>query len=190
MTSALLAASAAALALGAAVVGVAPASAQTANADNTATHYWYGMLGFTGHEVFSSNLFTLDGRFGARWGYFGVEGEFGAGLNNHRVGNHVTGDTGLPGIFAGINDQQTVYGVGYWPLGHNIDLFARLGYGRTAWNFKGQARPNEDQTNWNIGAGGQWFWDRSDGLRAEYTRENFNIAPNSNAWSVSYVRKF
>jgi hypothetical protein len=200
MTSSVRAVCAAALALGAVVVAAAPASAQveptppppvSAQADNTATHYWYGMFGFTNHEDFSSSLFTADGRLGARWGWFGLEGEVGWGINHARIGSGVTANTGLRANSVGINDQQTIYGVGYLPLGRNIDLFARIGYGRTDWNFKGMGHFLDDDTSWNVGGGGQWFWDGQDGIRAEYTRENFNRAvPNSDSWSISYVRKF
>ena len=194
MTSSLLAVSAAALTLvGVAAVAAAPVSAQDVptQADNTADHYWYGMLGFTDHEAFSSSLDTIDGRLGARWGFLGVEGEAGVGINHHRIGNHFTSPAGVPGNTVGINNQQTIYGVGYLPLGRNIDLFARIGYGRTGWNFKGMAHPSDNDTNWNAGGGGQWFWDGSNGVRAEYTHENFNHAlASSDSWSISYVRKF
>jgi outer membrane immunogenic protein len=190
MTASRLAASIAALALGAAAVAAGPASAQSTEPDNTATHYWYGMIGYSNHEAFSSNLGTLDGRLGARWGWFGLEGETSWGVNHSRIGNHFTGNTDVPGITAGLNNQQTIYGVGYVPLGRGIDLFARAGWGRTDWNFKGMAHPDDDETNWNIGGGGQWFWDTNNGVRAEYTRENFNIVPNADDFSISYVRKF
>lgn len=193
MTSSLFAVSAAALVLGAAAVAAASASAQdlSTQPDNTADHYWYGMLGYTAHEVFSTDLGTIDGRLGARWGWVGIEGEAGVGVNHQRIGNKFTSPTGVPGSSVGINAQQSIYGVGYLPLGHNIDLFARVGVGLTQWNFKGMAHPDDNDTNWNIGGGGQWFWDGSNGLRAEYTRENFQRAPeDSNSWSISYVRKF
>jgi len=190
MTSSFLVVSAAALAL-AAAVAPAPASAQVDPRDNTADHYWYGMIGSTGHEVFSSSLFTLDGRLGARWGWIGVEGEVGGGINHHRIGTGLTSNTGMTGNSVGISNQQTIYGVGYLPLSPTIDLFARAGYGRTEWNFKGMAHPDDQDTNWNIGGGGQWFWNGNNGVRAEYTHENFNTAPvTSDAWSVSYVLKF
>ena len=190
MTSSFLVVSAAALALGAAVAA-APASAQVDPRDNTASHYWYGMLGSTNHEVFSSSLFTLDGSLGARWGWFGVEGEFGWGINHHRLGTGLTSNTGMTGTSVGLNNQQTIYGVGYLPLGRNIDLFARGGWGRTQWNFKGMAHPNDQDTNWNVGGGGQWFWNGDNGIRAEYTHETFDVAaPTADSWSVSYVLKF
>jgi outer membrane immunogenic protein len=196
MTSSVLAVCAAALALAAAA---APASAQgvygppaTSQTDNTATHYWYGMFGFTDHEVYSSDLDTVDGRLGARWGWFGIEGEAGLGVNHHRIGNGTrTGVTGVKPNTAGIDNQQTIYGVGYLPLGRGIDLFARVGYGRTDFDFKGMTHPaRDDNTNINAGGGGQWFWDGTDGIRAEYTREDFNHAQSADSWSVSYVRKF
>lgn len=191
MTSSFLVVSAAALALGAAAVIAAPAAAQTDPHDNSASHYWYGMLGFTNHEVFSSSLFTFDGRLGARWGWFGVEGEAGVGINHHRIGNGLISNSGMMGNSVGLNNQQTIYGVGYLPLTPNIDLFARAGFGRTQWNFKGMAHPDDGDTNWNVGGGGQWFWNGNNGIRAEYTHETFNRASaTADDWSVSYVLKF
>ena len=197
MTSSFLAVSAAALAIGAAAA--APASAQgvygptaTPQSDNTATHYWYGMFGVANHELFNTNLVTVDGTLGARWGWFGLEGDAGWGVNHHRNGNGVTGVSNVKANTVGIGNQQTIYGVGYIPLSRDIDLFARIGWGRTEFDFKGMTHPGPDgNTNFNAGAGGQWFWDGSDGIRAEYTREIFNSSvPNDNNWGVSYVRKF
>jgi outer membrane immunogenic protein len=191
MTSSVLVASAAALALAAAAAVAAPASAQTATTDNSPTRYWYGMLGSTNHEVFSSSLFTLDGSLGARWGWFGVEGEFGWGINHHRIATGLTGNTGMMGDSVGLNNQQTIYALGYLPLTRDIDLFARAGYGRTDWNFKGMGHLEDQDTNWNIGGGGQWFWNGASGIRAEYTHETFITTPvTADSWSVSYVLKF
>jgi hypothetical protein len=191
MTSSFPVVSAAALALGVAAVAAAPASAQVDPRDNTSSHYWYGMLGFTNHEVFSNSLFTFDGRLGARWGWIGLEGEAGVGINHHRIGTGPVTSTGMRGNSVGLNNQQTIYVLGYLPLSPNIDLFARGGYGRTQWNFKGMAHPKDGDTNWNIGGGGQWFWNGNNGIRAEYTHETFDVAPvTADAWSVSYVLKF
>jgi hypothetical protein len=91
----------------------------------------------------------------------------------------------------GINDQQTIYGVTYLPLAKNLDLFGRIGVGRTDWTYKGPAHPDDGDTNWNVGGGAQWFFASGDGVRAEYTRESFDHAPqNGHDWSLSYVRKF
>jgi hypothetical protein len=166
---------AAALLLGAA----GSASAQT---DDNSRTYVYGSAGYTGHQTLGGQLGTVDGRLGARWGWFGVEGQAGWGVNHLSTG---------PGQSAGLNDQQTIYGVAYLPLARNIDLFGRIGYGRTDWAYKGPGHPDDGDTNWNVGGGGQWFFAPKDGVRAEYTRESFDHAPqNAEDWSVSYVRKF
>jgi hypothetical protein len=179
MRSSILAA-AATLALGAAALTAVPAAAQSTGPSNT---YVYGTLGYTDHGIYGDDLGTVTGRLGSRWGWFGVEGEVAGGVNHQSVG--------APGDSAGINDQETIYGVGYLPLGHHIDLFARIGYGRTEWDYKGLNHPGDGDTNWNVGGGGQWFWNNHDGLRAEYTREDFDHAQqNAQDWSVSYVRKF
>ena len=198
MTSSFLAVSAAALALGAAPRGARPprrkssmAPPATAQSDNTATHYWYGMFGVTDHEVFSGNLGTVDGRLGARWGWFGLEGEAGWGVNHHRIGNGVTGITGVKANIAGINDQQTIYGVGYLPLGRDIDLFARIGYGRTDLDFKGMTHPADDGTPTGMWAAAANGSGTARTASAPSTPGRIStVRPNADAWSVSYVRKF
>lgn len=156
----------------------APALAQDTSGPSTT--YIYGSAGYTNHDVYGKNLGTVDGRLGSRWGWFGVEGEVSGGVNRANV----------TGGKAGINDQETLYGVVFLPIGHQVDLFGRIGYGRTQWDYKGAGHPSDDDRNWNVGGGGQWFWSRHDGVRAEYTRETFDHAPDSDTWSVSYVRKF
>jgi outer membrane immunogenic protein len=169
----------------AATAAIVALGAQTAKAQPPAPAYgpsFYGTLGYAGHDVYGADLGTVQGRLGARFGrYFGVEGEFGAGVDHAGVG---------PGQRAGINDQETVYGVAYLPLAPGFDLFGRIGYGRTEWDYKGLNHPGDDDRNWNYGGGAQWFWSRKNGVRADYTKENFDHAPDSDTWAVSYVRRF
>jgi hypothetical protein len=165
-----------ALALGAALSG-GPAAAQR---DEYANTYVYLSTGYIGHDE-HGELGSVVGRAGARWDYIGVEGEAGWGVNRRSFGTTQS---------VAIDNQQTIYVLGYLPLQPNIDLFARLGYGRTRWNYEGVGHlPDQDQ-NWNVGGGGQWFFTPNDGLRAEYMNEFFAHAMNANSWSISYVHRF
>jgi opacity protein-like surface antigen len=160
------------------------ASAQDA-APGTWTSNWYGTLGYAGHSVDGTDLGTVQGRIGTKFNrWIGIEGEFAAGVDHNAIGGAGAHQT------AGINDQEAIYGVGYLPLGHDIDLFGRIGYGRTRWDYKGPVGRDDNDTSWNYGGGAQWFFDPKDGIRADYTRENFDHAPDANTWGVSFVRKF
>jgi outer membrane immunogenic protein len=131
-----------------------------------------------------TTLGALGGRLGARFGkYLGGEGELAFGVNSQTVG----------GANVKISSAYAGYLVGYLPAGDNFDLFARVGYGHqnssvTVSNVTVSAGNN----TYNLGVGGQYFFSKKDGVRAEYTR--FQHATSSdgdvNVYSVAYVRKF
>jgi hypothetical protein len=169
-------------AVAAALIGAAFAVQPAAAQDTGPSTYVYGTLGYANHGVGGADLGTIQGRIGDKFSrYFGVEGEFGGGVNRDSIGGNES---------VRINDQEAVYGVGYLPIMPHLDLFARVGVQRTDWDFKGPLDEHSLDTSWNWGAGGQYWLDRHNGVRAEYTRENFDHAPNGDDWSVSYVRKF
>jgi hypothetical protein len=178
-------AAAAALVTAAATGSALAQSAPPPSAPQTSswTTNWYGTLGYSGHTVDNQDLGTITGRLGTRIGpWFGVEGEFTGGTNHQPIGGHET---------LGVNDQQAIYGVAYLPVTPNIDLFGRIGVGRTDWNYKGPMTDDHaSDRSWNFGGGGQWFFTQKDGLRADYTKENFAHAADADTWTVSYVRKF
>jgi hypothetical protein len=163
------------IAASAAAAVLALSAAAPALADPASGVQGYGTLGYSDFNT---------GRLGARFGpNFGVEGELSGGIGN----DHAT--VGGTSYSAHLNDQYAVYGVGFVPLSPNIDLFGRIGVGQARVN--GPAYSTGDQTSWNIGAGGQYFFDNHNGVRAEYTRMTFDHADiDANVWSLSYVRKF
>ncbi|HKT55031.1 MAG TPA: porin family protein [Caulobacteraceae bacterium] len=166
----------------AALAAAAPAFAQDPWAVNG-----YGTLGYTDYNAHSANVGAITGRLGARFGqYFGVEGELSGGVSNDHINYYGTRTN------VHVNDQFAGYGVAFLPVLPNADLFARVGYGQTQLhlsNANGSGTGNEN--SWNIGAGGQYFFDGKDGVRLDYTRFNAEHSDfNSNVWSVAYVRKF
>jgi outer membrane immunogenic protein len=174
----LLIAAASAAALG----GAAPAFAQDPWAVTG-----YGTLGYTDYNADSANVGAVTGRLGARFGqYFGVEGELSGGV----VGDHINYAGARTDVH--LNDEYAGYGVAFLPLSPNADLFGRVGYGDSQVrlsNVNGSATGDED--SWNVGAGGQYFFDGKDGVRLDYTRFNATHSDfSSNVWSVAYVRKF
>ncbi|HLI64976.1 MAG TPA: porin family protein [Caulobacteraceae bacterium] len=177
MKTLLLAAAAAIAAAGAA----APAAAQTISG--------YGTLGAEDINSNDANVGAVTGRLGARFGqYLGVEGELSGGFNSDRV------NLGGTRADVRVNDQYAAYAVGFLPVMPNADLFARIGYGATDLHIKvppGSPHFDAHVTSWNAGAGGQYFFDGNDGVRAEYTRETADRADlDANVFSLAYVRKF
>jgi hypothetical protein len=165
MKSIVLATAAAAVALVA-----APAFAQTAPAT------FYGTLGYSHVDADPAELGAVTARAGARFGqYLGAEVEGGLGVN---------GDFGVD-----IDHTLAAYAVGFVPLTPQFDLVARIGYGTTRLDAGAVGKSSEE--SWNYGLGGQYFFDAANGLRAEYTRYDFNNGVgNANVWSASYIRKF
>lgn len=161
------------------VLGAQSATAEPLSLPGTS---FYGTLGYAGHDVYGEDLGTVQGRLGARFGrYLGVEGELGAGVNHAGLGGHDS---------AGINDQEAVYGMAYLPVVAGVDLFGRVGFGRTDWDYKGAGHPDDADHSVNYGGGAQWFWSGKNGVRAEYTKESFDHAPDGDTWAASYVRRF
>jgi outer membrane immunogenic protein len=176
----------AASALALAALLPAAASAQTANTGTT----FYGTLGYADSNADHLNLGTIQGRVGARFGqYFGVEGELGAGVTNDKT------TVGGVDIKAKIQSQEAIYGVGFLPLSPQVDLLARIGYGDTRVKAKASAFGVADSASgnsWNYGVGAQYHVDDKNGVRADYTREQYtgNGSGAANVYALSYVRKF
>ena len=147
----------------------------------------YGTLGYAQGSSGGVDLGAVQGRVGARWHYFGVEGELAGGVKSD------TTTVGATNVKVKLNDEEAVYGVGFLPVSPNFDLFARVGYGET--NTKassGALTADGSGHSWNYGVGGQYFFTPKDGLRIDYTRQDFTQSgsKDANVWGASYVRKF
>jgi outer membrane immunogenic protein len=179
MKSLIIAASSASLLLCA-----APALAQSINFNPT----YYGTLGYNDFNGAGADLPAISGRLGAKLlPYVGVEGEVSVGVGNDRT------DPFRGNIGEHLNDQYAGYVVGYAPLTPKFDLLARVGYGHSDLHATDPAGSgNFGADSWNYGAGGQYFFDHVNGVRADYTREDFQCAAcgSANVWSLAYVRKF
>jgi opacity protein-like surface antigen len=172
------------------------ASAQTANTGV------YGTLGYADAHGSGVDLGTVQGRLGYRFNdWLGVEGEVAGGVKSDDVSTTV-GTSTVTGK-AKIDHQEAIYGVGFLPLSPNWDLLGRIGYGNTkvkvsdltvtgpggtVSNLSGSASGD----SWNFGVGAQYHWDGKNGIRADYTREEFrdNGAGHADVWAVAYSRKF
>jgi long-subunit fatty acid transport protein len=178
------------LAVSAAAIAVllpAAAMAQTTGSANTGTSF-YGTLGYADTDLDHVNLGSIQARLGARFGqYFGVEGELAGGVKSDTV--NVAGTD----VKVKLNSQEAIYGVGFLPLSPNFDLLARVGYGHSegSGSVAGVSAIAKGDS-WNYGVGGQYSFDGKNGVRADYTREQFQDhgGGDANVWSVAYVRKF
>jgi hypothetical protein len=183
-----------------ALCAAAPALAQ--EADNASKTGIYGNLGWSGTDTHDAWSHAITGRLGARFGrYLGIEGELSGGLSTGHYtfapGTAGQTDVGMKQSIAGAG-----YAVGFLPVAPNFDLLARVGYGASRYNLE----PN-GQTNYHVsehgvryGAGAQYFFDGSNGLRADYTRQHMDGVSdtpgffagdrNANVWSVTFAHKF
>jgi hypothetical protein len=149
---------------------------------------FYGTLGYAGTNLDNLDLGAIQGRVGARFGqYFGVEGEVSGGVKDDHV------NVGGTDVKVKLDSQEAIYGVGFLPITPNFDLLARVGYGHTQGSGSiAGASTTVKGDSWNFGAGGQYSFDGVNGVRVDYTREEFQRSEgqDANVWSVAYVRKF
>jgi len=155
----------------------------------------YGNIGYThygaeldGEEL---NLGAITGRIGARLTpNIAVEGEGSFGVRDHEEsGGGFTASLGL-------NHQAIAYVVGLVPVSPVADVFARVGYGVTDLEvevtgpgFTGN--DSDSEATLALGAGGQFFFDGVNGVRAEYTRYDFqDEGGDIDSLSIAYVRRF
>jgi len=184
----------------AAAAALLPAAtlAQTAPATNTTG--FYGTLGYLGESTQGVDLGAIQGRLGYRvLPWLGIEGEGAFGVKDDKSQQTFAGVTADTKVR--LRDQEAIYGVGFLPLSDNFELFGRVGYGHegakvsaTAVNATTPVSVTEKVAgdSWNFGGGGQWFFDAKNGVRADYTREEFTPrgAGHADTWALSYVRRF
>lgn len=178
MTKTLLAASAAAL-----FVLPAMASAQTESRA-------YATLGYGRIETREATLGAVTGRFGYKFlPYAGVEAEAGIGVEDESFDVSI-GGTG--GVYE-LKHDVAAYAVAFLPLGDRFEAFARVGYGTTEIEATAAGvTPRGTGESVNYGAGASVFLDGYNGLRADWTRRDFQDADAGEAdtWTVSYIRRF
>lgn len=182
----------------------APAFAQTG------TGPVYGTLGFTHasttvdrtlqtsdqEQSFDVSFGAVTGRLGTRFGrYFGAEAEGSVGVTTDEQTLAIDGAT--IDFSSRLRFEVAAFGVAFLPVGPDAELFARLGVGHAAADTKIDIRGvpganfgSDDGAGFlGFGAGGQYFFDGRNGVRAEYTRWEFEDQ-GSHTLSLSYARRF
>lgn len=133
------------------------------------------------------DLKAIQGRLGYRFNdYVGVEGELATGIKSDT-------DT-IAGVDVNtkLKHAAAAYVVGFVPVAPNTDLLARVGYGTTKLRAKAAGLSGSDsEESFNFGVGAQHHFDGVNGIRVDYTRQEFrHDAGDANVWTVGYSRKF
>jgi len=156
----------------------------------------YANLGYANTNTEDVNLGAIGARLGYRFNdWLGVEGELAGGVKSDDVS--VPSAFVVPGgptsVSIKLKHEEAIYGVGFLPVGTNFDLLARVGYGNTS--IKGSAggfSASQDGRSWNFGAGAQYHWDGANGVRADYTRQEFtgDGSGHADVWSIAFSHRF
>lgn len=160
-----------AVAAAAATLVAAPAVAQDIEG--------YMNLGYSQIDADGPDLGAAHVRVGATvHQYFGVELEAAIGIV----------DDGPPGLETEMDQAGAIYAVAHLPLGEQFELMARGGWGRSQVSAGGATATD---SSWNYGVAGQFNFDENQGLRVDWTRQDFeDLNLQADVYSVSYVRRF
>ncbi|KQW83183.1 cell envelope biogenesis protein OmpA [Brevundimonas sp. Root1279] len=161
--------------------------AAPAMAQSVSNPQWTGSLGYTQLDGDQGDLGAVTGRVTAKMSrYFGVEGEASVGVKDEDIS------------FAGVDGKlehdydAAIYGVANVPVSPNLELFGRVGYGTTSIKADvAGVTAQADGESVNYGAGANWFFDSQNGLRADWTRRDFqDDGGELDTYGLSYVRRF
>jgi len=149
----------------------------------------YATLGYGQVETDQATFGVVTGRAG--WKVlpnFGAEIEASVGVEDESFDVSIDGVSGTYEL----KHDVAAYAVAFLPLGDHVELFARVGYGTT----KVEASAPSvialgDGDSLNYGAGADVFLDGYNGLRADWTRRDYqDNGGEADVWTVSYVRRF
>ncbi|RZJ28799.1 MAG: porin family protein [Brevundimonas sp.] len=147
-----------------------------------------GSIGYTQLDGDDGDLGAITGRVGYNFNrYVGVEGEASVGVKDQ--------DITFGGLEGKLEHQYDVAGyvVGTVPINNNFELFGRVGYGTT--EVKAEIAgfdATEDGDSLNYGVGANYFFDGRNGIRADWTRRDFqeDNGGELDTYGVSFVRRF
>lgn len=167
---------------------VASAAPAIANAQEAASPAGvYVNLGYGRTSNSGLNFGAIGGRVGYRLNkWVGAEAEGSFGVDDDQV------TIGATAVTVKMKNDFGAYAVGFLPVTPEIDVLARVGYGRTKFSASaatGGAASGSDNS-WNVGVGGQYHFDGKNGVRLDYTYKDFNDGGHANVWSVVYSRRF
>jgi len=171
----------------AAIAAVVPAAAQAQDAAATKAGAYGGVNAGIVNGSGGVDLKAIQGRLGYRFNdWVGVEGELATGLKSDT-------DT-IAGVDVNtkLKHSAAAYVVGFAPIGANTDILARVGYGTTKLRAKAAGvSASDSEESLNFGVGAQHHFDGLNGVRVDYTRQEFrHDNGDANVWSLGYTRKF
>lgn len=164
----------------------APAFAQSQPSTGIQTR---GSVGYTQLDHADGALGAITTHLGADFNrYIGAEGEFSFGVRDDDFSvAGVEGETKL-------DYDAAAYAVGKLPIGQNLELFGRVGYGTTQIKTRvpGVVSATADGESVNYGAGANWFYNGRQGVRGEWTRRDFRDdgAGEVDTYGLSFVSRF
>ena len=147
-----------------------------------------GSIGYTQLEADGVELGAITGRLNAKVSRFiGVEGEASFGVKDE--------DVSFGGIDGTLEHEYdaAAYVVGTLPISPNFEVFGRVGYGTTSIKTDVAGfSASEDGESVNYGAGANYFFDGRNGVRADWTRRDFqdDNGGELDTYGLSYVRRF
>ena len=147
-----------------------------------------GSIGYTQLDGDDGSLGAVTGRVGYDFTRnLGVEGELSVGVKDEEV------------TFGGVDTtlehqyDAAVYGVAKLPVTENLELFGRVGYGTTEVKASTAGfAATEDGDSLNYGVGANYFIDGRNGIRADWTRRDFqeDNGGELDTYGLSFVRRF
>ena len=148
----------------------------------------YATLGYTAVETDQADLGAVTGRFGYKvLPWVGAEVEAGVGVEDDSFDVSIGGSGGT----IELKHDVAAYAVAFLPLGDHFEAHARIGYGTTKIESSVAAVTVRDEgESFNYGVGASAFLDGWNGVRADWTRRDFQDGGEAETWSVSYVRRF
>lgn len=115
-----------------------------------------------------------------------MEGEAGIGVEDDDIEVSINGS----GVIE-LKHDVAAYAIAFLPLGDRFEAFARIGYGTSKIEASVAGVTVRDEgESFNYGVGASAFLTAHDGLRADWTRRNFQDGGEADTWSLSYIRRF
>lgn len=147
----------------------------------------YGTIGYTRLDTDQAELGAVTARLGYKFlPHFGLEAEAGIGVEDEAFEVSING----PGVIE-LKHDIAAYAVAFLPLGDRFEAFARIGYGTSKIEASVAGVTVRDEGgSFNYGVGTNAFIDRYNGIRADWTRRDFQDGGEADTWSLSYIRRF
>ncbi|HET9160758.1 MAG TPA: porin family protein [Caulobacteraceae bacterium] len=144
-----------------------------------------GSLGYTSIDTDRAQVSGITARATWTQAWYGAEAELSAGTGDDTV------RVGSSSVKVKLNREESLFARAQWPVAPNFDVFVRAGYTNTHFGNSGlPVRRNGSNQAFSYGLGAEYFFDGSNGVRADWTQRDYKAIETSDSWSISYVHKF